>query len=123
TPCMPLAPCLEPRCPTLVNGGRCPEHQRAKEAIRGSASDRGYSHAWRMFRPAYIRMLIDANVPAICGAALPNGPRTQDSLCKAEGKVVSVGLHLDHEPPLTDLERLDTRIVCEPTRIQLLCGP
>ena len=29
-----LRPCLEPHCPTLTRGGRCPEHQAQKEHSR-----------------------------------------------------------------------------------------
>ena len=67
-------------------------------------------------------MLLEAGIPPVCGAALPTGPQTADSLCKAEGRSQGEDLHFDHEPPLTDEERLDPHIVCDPTRIQLLCG-
>lgn len=67
-------------------------------------------------------MLVEAGVLPICGASLPGGPQTSDSRCQADGLQNGEDLHLDHEPPLTDAERLDARIVCDPLRIQLLCG-
>ncbi len=67
-------------------------------------------------------MLLEAGIPPVCGAALPTGPQTQDSLCKAEGRVQGEDLHFDHEPPLTAEERLDPHAVCDPNRLQLLCG-
>jgi hypothetical protein len=36
--------------------------------------------------------------------------------------MTSHGLHLDHEPPLTPLERSNPVLVCDFDRVQLLCG-
>jgi 5-methylcytosine-specific restriction enzyme A len=35
--------CSVPNCPTLTTGGRCDEHRRQADRIRGTARQRGYS--------------------------------------------------------------------------------
>jgi len=110
-------------CGALVRAGRCPLCARKVEQRRGNSAERGYGSEWRRFRQRFINLLIDAHIVPVCGAALPDGPKTQDSLCKQEGLLNGDRLHLDHEPPLTEAERQDMRAVCDPTRIQLLCGP
>lgn len=72
-------------------------------------------------------MLVSAGIPPCCGAALPDGPKTQDSQCAASGLMVfasanGASLHLDHEPPLRPEERGDTVAVTDENRIQLLCS-
>jgi hypothetical protein len=121
-PTAPLRFCLEPGCSNLVPSGRCGLHQRQANQRRGSAASRGYNALWRHFRAHFLHLLIEAHVTPVCGAVLPGGPQTQDSQCKTEGLLTGVGLELDHEPPLTDHERHDPRAVCNPLRIQLLCG-
>jgi hypothetical protein len=98
-----------------------------REQARGSAHERGYTAAWTKWRPAFRQALISQGIYPSCGAALPTGPRTQDSQCKAQGLLVSrsqdgTDLHFDHEPPLTDDERKDPRKVMDANRIQLLCS-
>lgn len=66
-------------------------------------------------------MLLDRGIPPVCGAALPEGPKTQDSYCRRDGVLTFHRLHLDHEPPLTEAERGDVSKVCDPLRLQLLC--
>lgn len=111
------------RCGRLVKEGKCPDCARQHERMRGSASSRGYdSRNWRPFRRRFVQMLIEAGIQPICGAALPDGPQTQDSQCQAEGRQTWDDLHFDHEPPLTESERKIASIVCDPLRIQLLCG-
>lgn len=114
-------------CGQLVTAGRCASCSRTIEQRRGSATDRGYDAYWRRFRPYFVNLLIQAGIVPVCGAALPNGPQTQDSLCQQAGRLTGDDIHLDHEPPLTDAERARSRagdhaIVCDATRIQLLCG-
>ena len=121
-PSAPMRPCAG-GCGRHVTRGRCPDCARAQEKRRGSASVRGYGTAWQAFRPRYIALLVQQDILPICGAALPTGPQTQDSRCKAEGRLTFEDLHLDHEPPLTEAERQHVHIVCDPNRIQLLCGP
>jgi hypothetical protein len=71
-------------------------------------------------------MLVAAGILPVCGAALPDGPCTEDSVCKSLGLLTYTSddgssLHLDHEPQLQPHEREDPRAVCDPRRIQLLC--
>ena len=48
-------PCTHPGCPRLVRGQRrCPEHTRQAEAVRGTASQRGYDAKWRTLRATWI---------------------------------------------------------------------
>lgn len=120
-PTAAMRPCRVRGCSTV---GPCATHSRSKQTDerRGSASSRGYGAAWARFRPQFRDMLTAAGIVPCCGAALPDGPQTQDSTCKAKGRVNFDELHFDHEPPLTDAERQSPSIVCDPRRIQLLCG-
>jgi hypothetical protein len=117
-----MAICLERGCPRIVPKGRCAEHARTHERQRGTASERGYTSRWVAFRARYMDMLLALNIPPACGAVLPGGPVTNDSQCKQEGRLTLHGLQLDHEPPLTDLERKTPAVVMDPKRIQVLCG-
>lgn len=118
-----LRVCLEPGCPALVESGRCPAHARHVERRRGSAASRGYDSYWsRVFRPGFVRALIAAGVAPVCGAALPGGPRMDDSACRQAGLLNDHDLHLDHDPPLRSEERSDRRAVCDPLRVGLLCA-
>jgi 5-methylcytosine-specific restriction enzyme A len=38
--------CAEPRCPNLVERGRCPQHARQADRRRGTAIERGYAAQW-----------------------------------------------------------------------------
>ncbi len=110
----------------LPPGTPCPTC-RATRPKRPTASARGYNRAWLYFKPAYVGMLITLGITPVCGAALPAGPDTQDSKCKAARLLTwasrdGSALHLDHVPPLTDAERRDESKVCDPLRIQLLCA-
>ncbi len=119
---MPLAPLrLCQNCGALVTR-TCDRCTRRAELFRGSASSRGYGASWRAFRRTFLERLVAAGIAPICGAVLPGGPQTTDSLCHAEGREVSEGLHLDHEPPLRDDERQDPRKVQDWRRIQALCA-
>lgn len=82
---------------------------------------------WRAFRLYFIGLLVAAGIAPICGAALPDGPQTSHSRCKAHGletwrSADGSDLHLDHEPGLLPHERIDSLKVCDPKRIQLLCA-
>ncbi len=120
-PSAPLRPCAG-GCGARVTAGRCARCARQTEQRRGSASSRGYGAVWDAFRPQFIAQLIAAGIVPVCGAALPDGPRTQDSRCKAAGMLTFEGLHLDHDPPLRAHERCDVHAVCDARRIQLLCA-
>lgn len=127
-PSAPLRPCLETGCPHLVTSGRCPEHARLRDARRGTASQRGYGHAWRTrFRPQFIDRLVLAGIAPVCGAKLPTGPQGSRSRCQAEGLLTFTSadgssLHVNHEPPLTDDERRDPMKVQDENRTELLCA-
>lgn len=126
-----LRSCSKHGCPNLCHGGRCQaceqEHQRTYNRSRGSSSDQGYGAFWKAFRAAFFGMLIEAGIPPACGAVLEGGPKTMDSRCKAAGLYAvlvsedGTSVHVDHEPPLTDAERMDPRSVCDPLRVQVLC--
>lgn len=117
-PTAALRPCAG-GCGARVRRGRC------EKCERPSASKRGYNQDWIRFRPRFIQMLLDQGITPCCGASLPTGPQTSDSLCKQKGMMVlatNQDMHHDHEPPLTHQERLNPAIVCDPNRIQLLCA-
>lgn len=120
-PYQALQQCAERGCSELVIRGRCAAHARFADRDRRPASARGYGYRWEQFRPRFIDLLCQAGVLPVCGASLPTGPQTRDSVCKQRGLLNRTSLHLDHEPPLQEWERHDPRIVCDPNRIQLLC--
>jgi len=51
--------CLHPGCTTLVEGGRCPEHEKHDriqyDKARGSNTERGYGYAWSLIRKRYLQ--------------------------------------------------------------------
>lgn len=53
------SPCSEPHCPELTTRGKCDRHrkdaQRASNARRPTALERGYDTAWRATSRAYLR--------------------------------------------------------------------
>ena len=121
-----LKACTYPGCPELTEGGPCAEHARAKEQHRGTSSSRGYTASWRHFKQSFVNRLITLGILPVCGARLAPGP-SPHSYCAANGRLVDRSLdgsdlHLDHDPPLTDEERLNNRAVCDPHRVGLLCA-
>lgn len=51
-----LTVCTHPGCPLLTAASRCDEHQRAADAARGTAAERGYGgKAYRFGRRAVLR--------------------------------------------------------------------
>lgn len=120
-PDAPLRPCLG-NCGARVKSGRCPACSRIVEQRRGSASQRGYGTSWEAFRLQFMSLLVQAGIAPVCGAALPDGPRTQDSQCQQQGVVNGDRLHLDHEPPLQEWERRIISRICDPSRVQFLCA-
>lgn len=124
-----LRPCAFHGCPALVPSGYCLEHEgesHRTDVRRGTATQRGYGVRWRAFRIWVRNRMIALHILPVCGATLPGGPQTTDSLCRAEGRLVGQNadgsdLSLDHEPPLQPHERHDTRAVCDPRRVQFLC--
>lgn len=116
-----LRPCATPGCPELVTTGHCDAHKKQIEQKRGSASARGYGVTWRSFREWFINRLIAAGIVPCCGAALPGGPSMAWSRCRAEGRLTTDELQLDHDPPLRADERRDRRAVEDWRRVGLLC--
>lgn len=122
------APRLCPgNCGREVTRGRCATCTAKAEKTRGTAAQRGYGPFWVRWRPTFIGMLVALGILPVCGAALPDGPQTEDSQCKAQGWLTftsqdGTGLHLDHEPALLPEERQDRTAICNPQRIQLLCA-
>lgn len=51
----PRRPCNHVGCRTLTDTGLCGTHARDRDKWRGSASSRGYGHAWRKARAGYLR--------------------------------------------------------------------
>jgi hypothetical protein len=85
-----------------------------------------YSEPWWLaFRYAFVAMLVSMGIVPACGATLPDGPTTNPSQCQQHGLVTFASsrgaLHLHHEPSLTEAERQDRAVVCDPRRIVLLC--
>jgi hypothetical protein len=131
-----LRPCLAPGCPALVSSGRCVQHRRHQDRHQGTSYQRGYTSskgsAWRLFRRRFMAALVEAGLAPVCGAALPDGPQTDDSRCKAAGRLTFIsddgtGLHLDHEPELSEAERAaatsgDRAAFDDDRRVQLLCS-
>lgn len=116
-----LRPCSG-GCHALVKKGRCQDCSRKTEQVRGSAWQRGYRTNWNRFRTVtFPAMLADIGLLPTCGAALPDGPQTKDSQCKAQGYFNADRLQLDHEPPLRPEERDEDAKVCDPKRVQYLC--
>lgn len=64
-------PCIEAGCPYLTrHGSRCPGHQKladvAKDAARGTTTDRGYGAVWQALSAAVLRR--DRHTCRYCGA-------------------------------------------------------
>lgn len=46
--------CAKPGCPVITEGSKCSAHRREAERARGSREQRGYDHAHRSLRKAFI---------------------------------------------------------------------
>lgn len=91
-----MAVCATPRCPVVVDRGHCPDHARQRDRRRGSAASRGYDAKWTRVVTAFYCALVEAGIPPVCGATLPDVPSTGDSLCAAEGLQTFQPLDCDH---------------------------
>lgn len=106
----PLKPCATPGCPALVPRGspRCANHEKQKNAARGSWRQRGYSSRWD--GPGGIRQRHLQEHP-LCVA------------CGAEGRVVAATV-VDHivawQKGATEAER--ERLFADPANLQSLCA-
>jgi hypothetical protein len=102
--------------------GHCAAHQAHREQARGSRHQRGYTSRWVRFRAQFTTLLLAQGIPPVCGAALPTGPSTTDSQCRAAGVWTTEDLQLHHDPPLTVAERAHHHLVCDPNRVRFLCA-
>jgi 5-methylcytosine-specific restriction protein A len=80
-----LAPCSRPGCPNLTDSGRCPTCAAVADAIRGTASQRGYtSRGHQRFRRLVLRR--DPTC-VLCGTAIAtvadHHPRSRRQLAAA----------------------------------------
>jgi len=46
--------CAKPGCPAIANSSYCTTHQRENDKARGTREQRGYDHAHRQLRKAFI---------------------------------------------------------------------
>lgn len=68
----PLKRCLEPGCPTLTTTTRCPPHTRARDAARGTSTQRGYGKEHAALRAHLVATYHPADPCPRCH--LPLGP-------------------------------------------------
>lgn len=54
---MALRVCIEANCPELTRTTRCTEHERARDAARGTPTERGYGPEHRALRARYQRRM------------------------------------------------------------------
>lgn len=80
-PTRPQRPCTEPGCRTLVDKGRCPEHERTNDRRRGTAQERGYTYRWSLYATAFRRRY------PLCGDKEPDAYPSDASQCAREGIV------------------------------------
>jgi hypothetical protein len=124
---MALRQCLEPTCSALVPSGRCAAHQRRADHGRRATRVLTYSEAWwRRWRASFIQMLVAHDIPPVCGARLSSAPQAYQTLCQLEGRQTltsedGTGLHVHHEPELTEAEAINRAAVCDETRTILVC--
>lgn len=69
--------CAEPGCPRLQRARRCAEHERQRERVRGSSSQRGYGQEHSKLRDSINRRGIENFVCARCGGAFMAGEEFQ----------------------------------------------
>jgi len=124
-PDAPLRPCAG-GCGAKVKAGRCSSCTQKGNQRRRQGRALTYSEPWWLaFRRTFIGLLVNLGIVPVCGAALPDGPATNPSLCKQQGWLTLAArrgsLHLHHEPSLTTEEQKSRDIVCDPRRIVLLC--
>ena len=76
--------CIEPGCPTITDTTRCTAHERARDAARGTTTQRGYGAAHQSLR-ATLAPAATGMVCHLCGDIMRAGQR----------------LALDHTPDRT----------------------
>ena len=71
-------PCSEPGCPRFAEvRGKCAPHASEADLARGSAAERGYDHAWRQLREAYIREHPLCEIKTHCKGIIPDCAATE----------------------------------------------
>lgn len=133
-PTSALRPCLG-GCGALGRfpRGRCSRCAGRAEGERRAARG-GFDYSakwWRRWREQFIGGLVSLGIAPVCGATMPDGPAATISACRAQGLETAAssdgsGLHLHHEPPLTEAEVAAIRagnraLACDETRIVLAC--
>lgn len=83
-PMRPQRPCGEPGCETLVDKGRCIEHERTDDRRRGTAQERGYDSRWRLrIRGPHLRRY------PLCGEKRVDAYLSTASRCARENRVTA----------------------------------
>lgn len=111
-----LKPCPTPRCPNLTTGGPCAQHrkerQRAQDAQRGSAKERGYDYQWSLTSQAHLKQF------PFCGDRSPDaytdGWRGE---CKEQG-LYTLAEVTDHIRP----HKGDRLLFWDPLNRQSMCS-
>lgn len=94
-PTAPLHPCTEPGCSALVTKGKCPTHAKAKDALRGTAQERGYTYQWSLFSQRWL-----SHFP-LCGMRKDGELHIEHSRCWQQGLYTYEDLVTDHIVPLS----------------------
>lgn len=94
---MALRPCLESRCPVLVDSSRrrCPAHERQRDRFRGTNTERGYDGAWTKLR----NWFMSRPENQLCAECWKSGVVTPAEDCD----------HIEAFVGLDDPRRLDSR--------------
>lgn len=115
-----LRPCAAPRCPELVEKGRCAAHAREMDQRRAVKSSSHIS-GWLTLRARFRNKLVSHDIALVCGARLPGTVLTADSRCQADGLLVGdqpgQSLHADHIIP----HHGDQTLFEDMANLQLLC--
>ena len=114
-PTAALRPCLEPRCPTLVQKGRCAAHARDKaqvaDARRPTAQDRGYTYRWSRLSKAYLQRY------PLCGMRPEEAYEGWRGECYEQGRVTPATC-TDHIVP----HKGDKRLFWDGANWQAICA-
>ena len=96
----PLKRCSVIGCSARVDAGRCEPHRRAHEQHRGSRHERGYDHAWDMYRAWHLTR------EPLC------------RFCKQGGKVMPAN-EVDH---IRAFRGLNDPLRLDPQNVRSLCS-
>lgn len=94
-PTAALRACAAIGCRELVSKGRCPQHAKQADAgTRGTAHQRGYTHAWSAFSKSRL-----ARLP-FCGLRPDGTYDVTNSRCVQQGRLKTLAQCTDHIIPL-----------------------